>query len=178
MKTIQIQIPEGKKAEWVNGVLTLTTEDVTDRIKTFDDALKELGGDHPFVQEYHRLTINGAPSADVRAYLKLRIVCAALNEGWKPQFTKDEERWHPWHWLDTQKEIDGLDEEEKTNSCIIPMEHYQTEFAELACSNSSFAAGGTNVDISSRLCLKSRELAAYCGMQFIHLWADFKLIRK
>lgn len=48
---IEIEIPSGKKAEWVNGVLTLVDEQVkdnrpvTERIKTFEDACKELGKD-------------------------------------------------------------------------------------------------------------------------------------
>lgn len=47
-KKIEIEIPEGKKAEWINGVLTLVDESqednrpVTERIKTFEDARSEL----------------------------------------------------------------------------------------------------------------------------------------
>ena len=55
MKKIEIEIPEGKKAEWVDGVLTLVDEkpkDITERIKTFDDAVKALGDDHPLVLQY------------------------------------------------------------------------------------------------------------------------------
>lgn len=181
MKTITITIPEGKKAEWINNILTLVDEkpkDITDRIKTFDDALKELDRGHPLVEEYTTLTEDITLSPDLLAYLKLRIVCAALNEGWEPQFTKDEVLWYPWHWLYTQKEIDGLDEEEKTNLYMIPTDHHQTEYTIFACSISGFAAGGSDACIGFRLCLKSEELADYCGKQFIHLWADFKLIRK
>lgn len=38
MKKVEIEIPEGKKVEWVNGVLTLVDdkpEDIKERIKTF-----------------------------------------------------------------------------------------------------------------------------------------------
>lgn len=38
MKEITLQIPEGKKAEWINGVLTLvddTPKHITERVKTF-----------------------------------------------------------------------------------------------------------------------------------------------
>lgn len=153
-------------------------QDVTERIKTFEDALKELGGDHSFVKEYQRLTINGAPSADVEAYLKLRIICAALNEGWKPQFTEDERRWFPWLLLYTQIDIDKMNEQEKTHRHIIPTSDDQTEYAGLAYSSSGLAAGGSFASIGFRLCLKTEELAEYCGKQFIHLWADFYIIRK
>lgn len=55
-KKIEIEIPEGKKAEWINGVLTVVDESqkdnrpVTERIKTFEDACEELGGRTPTCQ--------------------------------------------------------------------------------------------------------------------------------
>lgn len=181
MKQITINVPDGKNAEWVNGVLTLVDDkpqDITERIKTFEDAIKELGERHKFVVEYNRLIFaDGTLSADVVAFLKLRIICAALNEGWEPQFTEDEERWYPWHWLYTQKEIDEKDEEEKTDRRMMSAGDFQTEYAGFAYTRSSYSPSGTNTDFCSRLCLKSDTLAAYCGKQFIDLWADFKLIR-
>ena len=42
-KKIEIEIPDGKCAKWVNGVLTLVNDDVTKRIKTLEDACNELG---------------------------------------------------------------------------------------------------------------------------------------
>lgn len=55
-KKIEIQVPEGKVAEWkvVNGVTTLVLVDevdnrpVTERIKTFEDAVKATGMTLPF----------------------------------------------------------------------------------------------------------------------------------
>ncbi len=53
-KVIKIEVPEGKKAEWVDDVLKLVDEKdnrpVTERIKTFEDCLNELGEDHPLVK--------------------------------------------------------------------------------------------------------------------------------
>ena len=59
-KKIEIEIPEGKVAEWkeINGVTTLVLVDekdnrpITERIKTFEDARDELGDEHPLVKEY------------------------------------------------------------------------------------------------------------------------------
>ena len=55
-KKVEIEIPAGKKAEWVNDVLTLVDEekpqDVKERIKTFEDAIEELGEDHPLVDHW------------------------------------------------------------------------------------------------------------------------------
>ena len=57
MKKIEIEIPDGKRAEWVNGVLTLvedTFKDVRDRIKTFEDTCEEDDRDPNFLPEqYH-----------------------------------------------------------------------------------------------------------------------------
>ena len=44
-KKIELEIPIGKTAKWINGVLTLVDEnpqDVTERIKTFEDAFDIL----------------------------------------------------------------------------------------------------------------------------------------
>lgn len=178
-KLLIIEIPEGKKAEWVNGVLTLVNDkpkDVTERIKTFEDALEEMGGDHPFVHEYINV-IDIELTPDLLAYLKLRIICAALNEGWEPQFTEGEDRYYPWHLFYTQENIDEMHEKEKTKLHMMSTGDYQTGYAVFACAYSCNAPSYTAASIGSRLCLKSDTLAVYCGKQFIQLWADFKLIR-
>ena len=95
---------------------------VTERIKTFEDACAELGEYHPCVaawNEYNNTTMaceSNTEAADITAYIKLRIICAALNEGWKPQFVKDEYRWYPWFNLYTQEEIDNKDDDWKQGS--------------------------------------------------------------
>ena len=59
------------------------SKDITERIKTFEDACNELGIEHPFVRSYNLWMNYGAYNQpDVDAYLKLRIIAAALNEGW------------------------------------------------------------------------------------------------
>ena len=186
MKKIEIEIPDGKRAEWLNGVLTLVDDkpkDVTERIKTFDDACAELGNEHPFVKSYEKY-VNIASDeedeeADVIAYLKLRIIVAALNEGWKPKFTKDEWRWYPWHSLWTESELKEKSDEWKADRHLIMIgDKYQSEYAGLACASSGDAPSLTHTYFGSRLCLKSEALATYCGKQFISLWADFCLIKK
>lgn len=86
-------------------------QDVTERIKTFEDACAELGENHPLVTQY--MLISGAHKGeeltdDIIAYLKLRIICTAINEGWEPQFTKDECRWKPWFILYTDEERQSI----------------------------------------------------------------------
>ena len=92
-------------------------KDITERVKTFEDALEVLGEVHCFVSEYNTLVNSGlihSLSPDFVAYLKLRIITAALNEGWEPQFTVDEYRYYPWFDFYTQKEIDEMDEEDRS----------------------------------------------------------------
>lgn len=103
----------------VFGEDTFKPKDIMERVKTFEDACRELGEEHPFVRSYNGYTNNihenNKNDTDILAYLKLRIICAALNEGWEPQFTEDEWRYYPWFWLYTQKEINDMDEDEKTD---------------------------------------------------------------
>lgn len=150
-------------------------KDVRDRIKTFEDAMMALGEEHPLVREWH-LGENLSP--DLEAYLQLRVIVAALNEGWEPQFTEDEERYYPWHWLYTRKEIDNMEASELKERNMVSTEKYQTDYAGFAFADSYYAPSDSNTDIGSRLCLKSDALAEYCGKQFTDIWADFLLIRK
>lgn len=50
-------------------------------------------------------------------------------------------------------------------------EHY----AGFGYATSNNAPSNTYANFGSRLCLKSEELATYCGKQFIDLWSYFNL---
>ncbi len=159
----------------VFGEDTFKPKDITERIKTFEDACKVLGTSNPLVCQYHAID---DVDSNLSAYIKLRIICAALNEGWEPKFTEDEWRYYPVFWLYTQSEIEEMNEDEKQDRHLISTGDYQTEFAGFAFAISYNAPSSTAADIVSRLCLKNSDLATYCGKQFINLWADFNLIRK
>ena len=187
-KEITIPVPDGKRAEWINGVLTLVDEPkvdnrpVTERIKTFEDACRELGEDHPFVLAYQNTNLRAPEVAeenrDILAYMKLRIIAAALNEGWEPQFTEDEWRWYPWFTLYTEKELSDKSDEWKADRQLISIDDYSKDFVDMSFAKSRLASLYSPSDISSRLCFKSEALATYCGKQFIELWLDFNLIKK
>ena len=171
-KKIEIEVPNGKKPEWVNGVLTLVDEkpkNVMERIKTFEDACNELGIDHnEWMQDKKELGLE----ADVIAYLKLRIIAAALNEGWKPQFTTDEYRYFPWFCLYTQSEIDEMNEEDKSR--VVYRSSYNAYAYGGVAGASTFSGSSSAVTyIGSRLAFKTRELAEYAGRQFVEIWADY-----
>lgn len=181
MREITIPIPDGKRAEWINGVLTLVDEQkvgnrpVTERIKTFDDACNALGDEHPLVTQY-RLTAaayKGDPmTEDFIAYLKLRIIVAALNEGWEPKFTEDEYRYFPWFYFYTKEEYDKLDDEEKGRCVLRSGSNTYSSYGFVHCS-AGYVASHSHASIGSRLAFRTRALAEYAGRQFIEEWADF-----
>ena len=178
-KRVEIEIPVGKVAKWVDGVLTLVDEkpqDVTERIKTFADACRELGSDHPFVKAYdgyvshiHQHDMN---DYDLVAYLQLRIITAALNEGWEPQFTKGERRWYFWYDLITKEQYDKLSAEDRSR-VVGRGGFYAGAYYGLVCAVAHNASSYSNTIYGSRLAFKSEKLAAYAGRQFAEIYADF-----
>lgn len=146
---------------------------IQDRIKTFQDACDELGEGHPFVQAYRNWETNGLNNQpDIEAYLKLRIIAAALNEGWEPKFTEDEWRFFPYFVFYTQEEIDKMSEDTKTR--VVRRSSYGAYAGggvayAYAYDDSSF----TSANSGSRLAFRSRELAEYAGKQFVDIYADF-----
>lgn len=177
-KQITIPVPDGKRAEWINGVLTLVDEQkvdnrpVTERIKTFTDACNAIGDEHPLVKEYLRVADGNIILDDLYAYLKLRIIVAALNEGWEPKFEKGEYRYFPWFYLYTKEQYDELDDEEKWRCVLRSGVNTYSNYGFVVCSANDDASYSYTY-YGSRLTFRSRELAAYAGRQFIEEWADF-----
>ena len=187
MKEITIAVPDGKKAEWVNGVLTLIDEEVNDnrpvmeRIKTFEDACRELGkraesneGIALLLADYESNACN-IKTKGTLAYIKLCIIAAALNEGWEPQFTEDEYRWFPWFTLWTEEELKDKSEQWKKDHSLWVFGG-ASGFASrcgLAFAGSDVAWTTSDAHFSARLAVKSEELADYFGKQFIEIWADY-----
>lgn len=176
---VEIEVPNGKCAKWVNGVLTLVDDkpqDITERIKTFKDACEELGDEHPLVKEYWAVVnINLDITQSLIAYLKLHIICAALNEGWKPTFNKDEHRYYPWFRINTPEEYKELSTSEKRECCVL-FQSGNNECSDSIVYVNSYYAGSVSSGYnggSSWLALKTKELAEYCGKQFIDIWISY-----
>ena len=171
-KKLEIEIPEGKTAVWRNGILTLIDEpekDVRKRIKTFEDACREIGID---AEAWNRDKISLGLEPDVLAFLKLRIIVKALNEGWEPQFTEDECRYYPWFILYTREEYNKLDEEEKSR--VVYRSYYgAVALGGVSCAHADNDSSLAYAFVGVRLAFKTSELAAYCGRQFLDIWADF-----
>lgn len=159
--------------------------DVTERIKTFEDACQELGDENPLVSQYNGLVgyfesvsdelCFTEEMHDIVAYLKLRIITAALNEGWIPLlFTENEYRYYPWFILYTKDEFENLDEDKKSRCRVVGRSSYNA-YAHgcVAYASAASASSRSSALYGSRLAFKSRELADYCGKQFIDIWSDY-----
>lgn len=164
--------------EIIFGKDTFKSKDITERIKTFEDACKELGSDHPLVLAYQNTNLRDAEVAndnkDIIAYMKLRIIVAALNEGWEPQFIPGEYRWFPYFVLYTKDEIDEMDG--KTRARVVYRSNYNAyAVGGVSCAHSYSGSAYVDAGIGSRLAFKTEELAEYAGKQFIEIYADFML---
>lgn len=153
-------------------------QNIMDRIKTFEDACREIGEKHPLVHQFRlyeaQMKGNFDKMDDLAAFFKLRIITAALNEGWEPQFVPKELRWYPWFNLYTQEEIDRMSDEEKEEVGLLLWGGAAGDGSRcgLACADSHDAWSGSGSTFGSRLAFKSEELANYAGKQFIEIYAD------
>lgn len=184
-KVIQIEVPTGKKAEWVDGVLKLVdceqeeqkdNRPITERVKTFEDACQILGIDAEAIQEQWESA--GLDMIDEIAYQKLRIITAALNEGWKPDFTNpDEYRYYPYLCLWTKEELEQKTDEWKDERNLQLWfgggSSYYGAYCGLASARSNNAWSSAYAHVSARLAHKTEELAIYSGKQFTELWANY-----
>lgn len=157
-----------KKAE-----LPLKNKDVTERIKTFEDAYNELGSNHPLCKAWDSIYQGNENDdcediKDVIAYHKLRIIAAALNEGWKPEFTQDEHRYYPYYCFYTKERYELFSDKEKEKRRANAVVYDGLLFAYASCTFS-----GPYTSHGFRLAFKNRELAEYSGKQFIDIYKDF-----
>jgi hypothetical protein len=185
--TIQVEIPAGKKAAWVDGFLKLVDAEeeqkkderpITERVKTFEDACNELGEDHKLVQQYRAAEGTSLmDSINVAAYLKLRIITAALNEGWEPQFTEDEERWYPYLVLWFKGELDDKSDEWKDERNLqVPVVVGSADngsFVGVSALLSNNVVSNSNTNSGSALVFRKSEIARFAGQQFTELWANY-----
>ena len=148
------------------------------RVKTFQDAVNELGDDNPLVQQFVcvcNIAFNNSGvklDADIIAYLKLRIIAAALNEGWEPQFIEDEYRYYPYFYLITKEEYEQLSDEEK-GRCVGRSYNNANANGGLVYAYSDCGSTDSDTDNGVRLAFRTSELAEYAGKQFLNIWADF-----
>lgn len=152
-------------------------QDIKDKVKTFEDAVAILGDEHPLVAQF-RLIESSFKEADnnlhLFAYARLVIIAEALNEGWNPKFDGDECRYYPWFYIYTKKEYEELDEDDKKDCRVVGRSgNYASANGGVAYAYASSASSISHTSSGSRLAFKTRELAEYCGKQFIDIWEKF-----
>lgn len=153
----------------------------TERVKTYEDAVWELGNDHPLVEAASSAEwrFTNSEDKDIIAYLKLRVIVAALNDGWKPQFVPGELRWYPWYELISKDEYDAMSEDEKQErGCVGRSDSHASAVGGLVFSYAHNASSYSHASFGSRLAFKSEALAEYAGKQFAELFANFCFIPK
>jgi len=121
-------------------------KEVTERIKTFKDALKETG--RPNVPEFSDVPY------DLRDYFKAQykatVITESLNEGWSADWEdRNQEKYIPWF---LSKSPSGFAFHDALCDCATP-----------------------NAGYASRLCFRTRALAKYAGEHFLDIWKDLIL---
>lgn len=129
-------------------------EEITDRVKTYEDACKVLGVE-PINEQNAKA--QGFRSDEI-ARSKLETIAAALNEGWKPDWNNtDQCKYYPYFYIQENAKGKGS--------------------AGLSCAHSASTAASTYAIIGSRLCFYASRLARYAGNQFTDLYEQI-LIEK
>lgn len=197
MKKIEITVENAQNAyrnasadgkellEHLLGKEIFIPKDDKERIKTFDDARNELsrmaeGGDETaaiILADYESNACN-IKNPQTLAYMKLTIIVNALNEGWVPQFTKDEVRFFPFYWLCTKDEVDAMDDDQRSRLLFVGGTASYGSLCGLSASHASHGFSGSSANLGARLAFKTRELALYAARQFVDIWADYMFSTK
>ena len=133
------------------------TKDIKERVKTFEDAVAILGNDNQAVIDYYAIA-DKTCTKDILAYAKLRVITEALNEGWKPTFSKDERRCFPWFCLYSREQYNKLYYEDKER-CFLRSGNNTDSYSGFVYYNAYSDASSTYINCGSRLAFKSIELA-------------------
>ncbi|WP_312922576.1 hypothetical protein [Empedobacter brevis] len=158
MKTIEIpiQVPNGFKIDSLDKEKSLITcseipKSILERIKTFQDAINELGEEDEDVKAF-RLIENLEIPKYIISHLQSIIIVKALNEGWIPDWSnRNQAKYFPW-----------FDMEASSSGGFV---YYDYDYWL------------TSTHVGSRLCLKSSELAEYVGKQFKEIYEEYFVIK-
>ena len=116
-----------------------SSKNIFDKVKSYEDALVVLNIKNP-------ITFNN--TKDEIAYIKLKIIARALNEGWKPKF--------------------GNYSGEHKYYCRFRFNGNCTRFHYEGVSCDSGHSSVTN-----HLAFRNKETADYAGKKFISIWNDY-----
>lgn len=154
-----------------------TIAPITDRVTCFDDALYALGMKHPLVDEYRRVNdirrvTDGAFSVSFVYYQQLRIITAALNEGWTPKPSGELHYWYPVFRLVSPTDFANMDSEQRS---LVAALAESGGFSEggVFYSYAGYTVPNEIAPLSIDLMFKTEELAEYAGKQFTSLYAHY-----
>ena len=153
MKTLKIEIPSGFEIDNFDiktGEIKFkeTPKDIKEIIKNFADVLKH----HRISEEEFEDQIENLERDEI-AYRQVKLIVAALNEGWLPDWTNSSEyKCFPWFKMGSSS---------------------GSGFSYDDCDGWS-----TGSIVGSRLCFKSAELARYIGEAFIDLYRDYFVLNQ
>ncbi len=123
---------------------------ITDRIKTFEDALNEADDD---TRKQYLKSIDGFNTPDEVAYKQMKLITKVLRGDWEPDWDNQKQRkWYPWFVFSAG--------------------------SGFAFSTSIYYCALTGANVGSRLCFQSEELSNYFGKQFINIIREFLTITK
>lgn len=125
---------------------------ITDRVKTFADALRihinKNGPLSKYLESLFEYDGNDKDLIAAQAFAQMSLIRRVLNEGWAPDWTNSSEiKYYPWF---TMSGV-GL-------SCYV-------------YGNSCAGSG-----VGSRLCFKTKDLAIYAGKQFTSIYEKFFIL--
>ena len=141
--------------------------DIKGKVETFMDAVEILGINNQTVKDYYDIA-NKTCAKDILAFAKLKVIAAALNEGWKHKYDIFDGSYYTSFDVITEEEYERLKENEKKKCLVFSLPDKEIIFA-IVSSKLSIACEAFKIS------LKSRELAEYFGQQFIDIWKDYLL---
>lgn len=163
-----------KGLRWDEDSEVLVEVPAYERIKTLEDAMKATGMSLP--EDIDELPV------DIRAYMKLRIIVAAMNGLTKdsldefPKFSEDEYRYYPWFWFYKSREEaieDGCDEDDIVDIPALVGGAYGGSHCGVSPLRSHYVASRTDTDCGGALVMCDRDRTIYCAKQFIVEWVEF-----
>jgi hypothetical protein len=114
-------------------------------IKTLEDAAEETGHTKGY------LKISDEESTDEWAYRMLKMVVKAINQGWTPDWSNNnQQKWWPWFNLSSG----------------------------FGFSYSGYLYGSTGAAVGSRLCFETEAKSNFAAKQFIEIYEQFLTIKK